>query len=81
VIAEALAKVSEFLKRIRATAEQLTQTAGWRLILSTNFRQLLRRKVLGGNGQPSTQAIQLCSLRICASVQPDASTLKAAQLP
>lgn len=34
VIAEALTKVSGFLKRIRATAEQSTRAARWRLILS-----------------------------------------------
>src|SRR5438046_7010318 len=38
VIAEALTKVSRFLKRITATAEQLTQLARWRLILSAAFQ-------------------------------------------
>jgi hypothetical protein len=47
VIAAALAKVSGFLKRIKATAEQLTQAARWRLILSAAFQHFLRGKVLG----------------------------------
>jgi len=47
VIAEALTKVSGFLKRIKATAEQLTQVARWRLILSAAFRNFLCGKVLG----------------------------------
>jgi hypothetical protein len=51
VIAEALAKVSGFLRRIKATAEQLTQPARWRLILSAAFRQFLRGRVLGGTGR------------------------------
>ena len=51
VIAEALAKVSGFLKRIKATAEQLTQPTRWRLILSAAFRQFLRGRVLGGTGR------------------------------
>ena len=46
-IAAALRKVSEFLKRIKATAEQLTQTARWRLILSAAFQSFLRGRVLG----------------------------------
>jgi hypothetical protein len=40
-IAEALTKVSAFLKRIKATAEQLTQGQRWKLILSAAFRQFL----------------------------------------
>jgi hypothetical protein len=51
VIAAALAKVSGFLKRIKATAEQLTQPDRWRLILSAAFRQFLRGKVLGSTGR------------------------------
>ena len=47
LIAQALTKVSEFLKRIKETAEQLTDTARWRLILSTAFQHFLRGKVLG----------------------------------
>lgn len=47
VIAEALTKVSGFLKRIKATAEQLTQARRWQLILSAAFQHFLRGKVLG----------------------------------
>ena len=50
VIAEALTKVSGFLKRVKATAEQLTQVARWRLILSAAFQYFLRGKVLGSVG-------------------------------
>ena len=39
-----------FLKRIKATAEQLTQVARWRLILSAAFQYFLRGKVLGSVG-------------------------------
>jgi hypothetical protein len=51
VIAEALTKVSGFLKRIRAAAEQLTQPERWRLILSAAFRIFLRGRVLGSPGR------------------------------
>ena len=51
VIAEALTRVSAFLKRIKATAEQLTQTARWRLILSAAFQHFLRGKVIGSTGR------------------------------
>ncbi|HLJ15946.1 MAG TPA: hypothetical protein VKV15_15720, partial [Bryobacteraceae bacterium] len=51
VIAAALTKVSGFLKRIKATAEQLTQVARWRLILSAAFQYFLRGKVLGSAGR------------------------------
>lgn len=51
VIAEALTKVSGFLKRIKTTAEQLTQPARWRLILSAAFQQFLRGKVIGSTGR------------------------------
>jgi hypothetical protein len=51
VIAEALTRVSGFLGRIKTTAEQLSQAARWRLILSAAFRQFLRGKVLGSTGQ------------------------------
>jgi hypothetical protein len=50
-IATALSKVSGFLKRIKATAEQLSQTARWRLILSAAFQYFLRGKVLGSIGR------------------------------
>ena len=48
LIAHTLAKVSRFLQRIRATAEQLTQAVRWRLILSAAFQFFLRGKLLGG---------------------------------
>src|SRR6266702_1103167 len=51
VIAAALSKVSAFLKRIKASAEQLTQTDRWRLILSAAFQNFLRGKVLGSTGR------------------------------
>jgi hypothetical protein len=51
VIAEALTKVSGFLKRINETAEQLTQVARWRLILSAAFQYFLRGRVLGNTGR------------------------------
>jgi hypothetical protein len=49
-IAVALTKVSGFLKRIKTTAEQLTQAARWRLILSAAFRYFLRGRALGEVG-------------------------------
>src|SRR5215469_7367603 len=48
-IATALSQVSGFLKRIKASAEQLSQTARWRLILSAAFQYFLFGKVLGSN--------------------------------
>jgi len=50
-IATALNKVSGFLQRIKATAEQLSQPARWRLILSAAFQHFLRGKVLGSIGR------------------------------
>jgi hypothetical protein len=47
LMAEALTKVSGFLKRMKATAEQLTQSTRWRLILSAAFRVFLPGRVLG----------------------------------
>jgi hypothetical protein len=47
VIAAALSRVSGFLKRIKATAEQLTPAARWRLILSAAFQYFLHGKILG----------------------------------
>lgn len=47
VITAALNKVSTFLKRIKAIAEQLTQVERWTLILSAAFRHFLGGKVLG----------------------------------
>ena len=51
LIAEALTRVSGFLKRIKATAEQLTLPARWCLILSAAFQNFLRGKVLGSPGR------------------------------
>jgi hypothetical protein len=51
LMAQALAKVSSFLKRIKTTAEQLTQTARWRLILSAAFQSFLGGKVLGSTAR------------------------------
>ena len=50
-IAGILVKVSAFLKRIKATAEQLPQSRKWTLILSAAFRQFLGGKVLGSPGR------------------------------
>ena len=50
-IAEILTKVSGFLRRIRTTAEQLTQSERWKLILSAAFRQFFGGKVIGTTGR------------------------------
>lgn len=50
-IAGILTQVSGFLKRIKTTAEQLTQRDRWKLILSAAFRNLLGGKVLGSTGR------------------------------
>src|SRR5260370_4612818 len=50
-IAEILTKVSEFLKRIKITAGQLTEKERWKLILSAAFRQFLGGKVIGNTGR------------------------------
>lgn len=50
-IAEILTKVSGFLKRIKTTAEQLTQGDRWKLILSAAFRYFLGGKVIGSTGR------------------------------
>jgi hypothetical protein len=50
-IAEILTKVSGFLKRIKTTAEQLTQADRWTLILSAAFRIFLGGKVIGSPGR------------------------------
>jgi hypothetical protein len=50
-IAEILTQVSGFLKRIKATAEQLTQGERWKLILSAAFRQFFGGKVIGSTGR------------------------------
>jgi len=49
--AEILTKVSGFLKRIKATAEQLTQRDRWKLILSAAFRHFLGGRVIGNTGR------------------------------
>jgi hypothetical protein len=46
-IAGILIKVSGFLKRIKTTAEQLTEKERWKLILSAAFRYFLGGKVIG----------------------------------
>jgi Transposase DDE domain group 1 len=51
LMARALRQVSGFLKRIKATAEQLTQADQWRLILSAAFKVFLRGKVLGSTAR------------------------------
>jgi len=50
-IAEILTKVSGFLKRIKTTAEQLTQRERWKLILSAAFRQFLGGQIIGSPGR------------------------------
>jgi hypothetical protein len=50
-IAGILTKVSGFLKRIKTTAEQLTEKERWKLILSAAFRQFLGGKVIGSTGR------------------------------
>ena len=50
-IEEILNKVSGFLSRIRATAEQLSRGQRWGLILSAAFRNFLGGKVLGSTGR------------------------------
>jgi hypothetical protein len=50
-IAGILTKVSAFLKRVKASAEQLAKAEHWRLILSAAFRSFLGGKVLGGPGR------------------------------
>ncbi len=47
LIQAALTKVSAFFKHIKAGAEQLSQSARWRLILSAAFRNFLGGKVIG----------------------------------
>src|SRR6266436_4963554 len=57
MIAEVLSKVSGFLKRVRATAEQLTQVEQWKLILSAAFRSFLGGKVIGSTGRLADAAV------------------------
>lgn len=55
-IAAVLTKVSAFLKRVKAVAEQLTQYERWRLILSVAFRAFLGGKLIGSPGRLSDTA-------------------------
>lgn len=50
-ITEILSKVSGFLKRVKVSAEQLTQGERWKLILSAAFRQFFGGKVIGSTGR------------------------------
>jgi hypothetical protein len=50
-IAGILTKVSAFLKGIKATAEQLTHSERWKLILSAAFRYFLGGRVIGSTGR------------------------------
>jgi Transposase DDE domain group 1 len=51
IIQVALTKISGFFKRIKAIAEQLTQLARWRLILSAAFRIFLGGKIIGATAR------------------------------
>jgi hypothetical protein len=51
LIAKALRQVSAFLKRIKTSAEQLTQHTRWKVILSAAFQHFLRGKVLGSTAR------------------------------
>jgi hypothetical protein len=51
LIQAALTTVSAFFKRLKTTAEQLSQPARWRLILSAAFRNFLQGKVIGSTGR------------------------------
>lgn len=53
VIQLALTKISGFFKRIKDAAEQLTQPARWRLILSAAFRVFLRGRIIGSTDRLS----------------------------
>ena len=50
-IAETLTQVNAFLKRIKTTAEQLTQSEVWKLIRSAAFRQFLGGQLIGSPGR------------------------------
>jgi hypothetical protein len=50
-IAAALTGVSSFFKRLKATAEQLTEAERWKLILSAAFRHFLGGRVIGSTGR------------------------------
>lgn len=51
MIAGVLSQVSGFLKRIKTSAEQLSRSDRWKLILSAAFRSFLRGKVIGSPGR------------------------------
>ena len=51
LIQAALTKVSAFFKHLRTSAEQLTQAARWRLILSAAFRSFLAGRIIGTTGR------------------------------
>jgi hypothetical protein len=51
IIQLALTKISGFFKRIKAIAEQLTQLARWRLILSAAFKAFLGGKMIGATAR------------------------------
>lgn len=53
LMAQALTKVSALLRRIKMSAEQLTQADRWRLILRAAFQVFLRGKVLGSTARLS----------------------------
>ena len=51
LIEAALTRVSAFFKRLKTTAEQLSQLTRWRLILSAAFRNFLNGKVIGSTAR------------------------------
>jgi hypothetical protein len=51
VMQAALTKISGFFKAIKETAEQLTQPARWRLILSAAFRVFLNGRMIGSTAR------------------------------
>jgi len=51
VIEVALRKISDFFKAIKRTAEQLSQVARWRLILSAAFRVFLNGRIIGSTAR------------------------------
>ncbi|HWD99818.1 MAG TPA: hypothetical protein VG345_12300, partial [Bryobacteraceae bacterium] len=51
LIEAALTRVSAFFKRLKTTAEQLSQLTRWQLILSAAFRNFLNGKVIGSTAR------------------------------
>ena len=51
IIAQALNRISDFLKGIKQTAEQFTNPSRWQLILSAAFQHFLCGKVLGSTAR------------------------------